>query len=147
MPYPLTPAQIAGIQAYAASHRDEIVAVYLYGSIAEGVANSLSDIDLAILLREPLKRDAFSIERETYVALNRLFDREADVRTLTRNTSLPFVEEVLRDHVLVVVNDDDARAEFESQAFGRISDFRPILHEYLSAMQDRLQKGVYASQY
>lgn len=143
---PLTPVQIAGIKKYAARSRDEIVAVYLYGSMAEGVASPLSDVDLAILLHEPLKRDAFAVEREAYVALGRLFDREVDVRTLTRNTSLPFLEEALGDHVLLAVNDEDYRAEFESQASQRIFDFRPVLTEYFAAMMDRIQKGTYASQ-
>lgn len=144
---PLTPAQIAGIKAYAQAHRDEIVAVYLYGSVAQGVASALSDIDIAVLLREPLKRDAFDIGLEATVALQRLFDQETDVQVLTRDTGLPFLEEVLRDHILIAVHDDEYRAEFESRAVQRIFDFRPILHEYLDAMQERLQAGTYASQY
>ena len=143
----VVPQKISAVRKYAKTHRDTIVAVYLYGSTAEGTATVLSDIDLAILLREPLKRDALVIERKAQIAFQRLFEPEVDVRALTEKTSLPFLEEVLRDHVLLAVNDDEYRAEFESRAFARIIDFRPILHEYLAAMQERLQKGTYASQY
>lgn len=143
----LTPTQIAGIKEYCTTHRDEIAAVYLYGSMAEGVADVLSDIDLAVLLHEPLKRDAFDIECDATTAFQKLFEREVDVRALTGKTSLPFLEEVLRDHILIAASDDDARAEFESRTIQRIIDFRPALTQYLSAMMDRLQKGTYASQY
>lgn len=141
----MTPAQKDAIHAVIAGNR-EIVAVYLYGSYAEGTANRLSDIDIAVLVREPLVRSAFDLRLDLTLALNKLFPHiEIDVRVITHETSLPFLEEVLRDRVQLAVNDEEYRADFESGAIQHILDFQPVVHEYLEAMQDRLKNGTYAS--
>lgn len=141
----MTPTQKDAIRGVIAG-RSEIIAVYLYGSFVEGVENILSDIDFAMILREPLVRSAFDIRMEFLVEFARIFpEREIDVQVLTHETSLPFLQEVLRDRILLVVNDEEYSADFESGATQNILDFQPVVDEYLDAMQDRLKRGTYAS--
>ncbi len=141
----ITSAQKDAIRVVTAGNR-EIAAVYLYGSYAEGTANRLSDIDIAVLLREPPGRPASDVRLDLTVELGKLFsDVEVDVQIITYETGLPFLEEVLRDRILIAVNDEEYRADFESGAFRRILDFQPVIHEYFAAMQDRLKSGTYAS--
>lgn len=123
----LTPTQIAGIKEYATSNRDEIVAVYLYGSVAERADNALSDVDLAILLRERLKRDAVDIERDAAVAFQRLFEREVDVRALTKETGLPFLGKIFRRGVCIANTDEEYATDFRAVMIPRILDFEYFL--------------------
>lgn len=144
---PLTPAQTTGIKAYADAHSDEVVAIYLYGSMVEGVANALSDVDLVILLREPLKRDAFDIQIDATVALQRLFDQETDVQVLTRATGLPFLEEVFKYAQSIAVNDAHYAAIYRSVMTMQIIDFQPMYTILNQAMLARLANGTFGTPY
>src|SRR5688572_29676075 len=46
-----------------AKEQPELLAVYLYGSVAEGRTNALSDLDIGLLLRpEPTKQEIWRLE-------------------------------------------------------------------------------------
>src|SRR5271157_2091537 len=45
---------IAGAIRRAVQNRDDLVAVYLFGSVAEGTAHRLSDVDVAVLFKTGL---------------------------------------------------------------------------------------------
>lgn len=50
----LDPSQIDAIRQYARSDRN-LVAVYVFGSVARGAERSDSDVDLAVQVREPIE--------------------------------------------------------------------------------------------
>lgn len=112
----LTPSQIEAIREYARA-RPQIVAVYLFGSAAEGRARPGSDVDLAVMTRWPLSGE----ERlEMEVDLSARLGRDVDL--VVFETADPVLKhEILRPKALLYEAD---RAErIRKETLGR--------HEYL----------------
>ena len=99
----------AGLTAYLAGQRD-VLAAYLYGSVARGQANRLSDVDVAVLFAAGLDRAAIAERQVALMAgLDRFADREVQVTTL--NHAAPFFAyEVIRDGRLLCEHDPAARS-------------------------------------
>jgi len=73
-----------------AQEQSEIIALYLYGSHAEGRANELSDVDLAVLARDDLTSDQlWQLEQRCTVE----WPEKVDMRVLNL-APLPFRYEV-----------------------------------------------------
>ncbi|MEE8179892.1 MAG: nucleotidyltransferase domain-containing protein [bacterium] len=116
-----------GIERVAKRHR-EIVAAYLYGSHARGLATEKSDIDVAILLDEGYSMGALypariigEIEKELRL--------EVDVRIL--NESSPrFIHQVLKYGEVVYSRAERKRIAFEVAAMRMYLDMKPLHAEY-----------------
>jgi len=105
-----------------------VICVYLFGSAARGDANTLSDIDLAILLR-PDRRGDLSKAMDVLVDV---FGEKADVSDLAA-LPLSIQFRAVRDGVLLYVADDLARARFEVQVMEEYLDMEFHREEYLGA--------------
>ncbi len=111
------------------SAREDIAAVYLYGSQARGTAHAASDVDIAVLYRgaPPRGLEALSLALEA--------DLEAElgirVQAVTLNTAPPdLIHRILRDEDLLLERDASARVDFEIRARNEYFDVRPYLDEY-----------------
>jgi predicted nucleotidyltransferase len=130
---------LIGLPAYLAGQRD-MVAVYLYGSVARGQANGLSDVDLAVLFAADLDRETIA-ERQVALMtdLARFADREVQVTAL--NHAAPFFAyEVLRDGRLLCEHDPAARIAFEVGTLRRYFDLQPMLANYDRELAKRIQE-------
>ena len=116
--------------------RQDVTAVYLFGSTARGTAKANSDIDVAVLFDTPqppsLDAPRFVIEGELERALGRtvdlivLNDAPADLRI-----------RVLRHGVLLLDRNPAARIAFEVQTRNEAFDLEPMLTRYRSAGRRR----------
>jgi hypothetical protein len=112
--------------------RTDVVAVYLFGSVARGTAGPGSDVDVAVLFaRNPpalLAGPRFTLEGDLERALGRSVDlvvlNDAPVDLRTR---------VLRDGRLLIDRDRSARIAFEVRTRNEAFDLQPILAEYRAA--------------
>jgi predicted nucleotidyltransferase len=122
-------AQVASVMAEGG---DDIIAVYLYGSVARGSDTSSSDVDLAVLYRNapPRTLDAqpFGLE----AALERLIGRDVQVIVLN-DAPVDLVHRVLRDGRILVERDRAARIRFEVRARNEYFDLAPTLEQYRKA--------------
>ncbi len=121
--------RIEGAVRARCAERDNVVAVYLFGSQARGTARRSSDIDLAVLYREPpssgLEALSLPLEGDLEAALG------VPVQVLALNAAPPdVVHRVLRDGVLLLERDASARVAFEVRARNEYFDLRPYLDEY-----------------
>ena len=119
------------------SNRNNIAAVYLFGSHAIGKERSGSDVDIAILFqnKDPdLIRD--SIDRYM-VDLSRLLKKDIHPVVLNHGGEALLVQ-ILNKGKCIVVNDQRKLALFKVEAFAKIFDFK----YYLSLMQSGLIKSV-----
>jgi len=118
-------------------NRDEVAAVYLFGSHAIGKERSDSDVDIAILFqtRDPdLIRDLI----DTYlVDLSRLLKKDIHPVVLNHAGEL-FLEQIFNKGKCIFVNDQRKLALFKVSAFAKIFDFS----YYRTAMQSGLIKSV-----
>ncbi|MGH9257993.1 MAG: type VII toxin-antitoxin system MntA family adenylyltransferase antitoxin [Vicinamibacterales bacterium] len=93
---------------------DDVVAVYRFGSTAQGTATSASDADIAILTREripPGRR--FDVQEALAAAIG------SDVDVIDLASASPVIAiQVIAGGSLLYDGDSDARGRFEDLTFG-----------------------------
>lgn len=111
--------------------RSDVVAAYLFGSVARGDARADSDVDVAVLLAAGEPGDTagydawFALQDDLEERLHQRVDLVA-----MNGAPLDLLHRVLRDGVRVVDNDPERRAEFELQVRTQYLDFLPLLLRY-----------------
>ncbi len=95
----------------AHSRDEDIIVAYVFGSTAIGKEHAFSDIDVAILLKEP------SIDKtmKIHSLLTKQLGEKVD--TLLLNLAPPFLKyQVIKNGIKVITKDENARIEFEARA-------------------------------
>lgn len=124
----------------ALAGRDDLAAVYLFGSFAEGTAHALSDADVAVLFREGLSDAAmFARGIEIGALLESALRLPVDVVVLNRATPV-FCFQVLRHGQLLAEPDPLARGFFVMRALSRYYDMKPYLEYHQAQALARIQK-------
>ncbi len=107
----------------------DVVAVYVFGSLARGTGTSQSDVDVAVLLREPAARGPSPATEVLLDSLERAARRTVDLVVL--NGAAPdLTHRVLRDGVLVLDRDRSRRLRFEVQVRNEYFDLESIRRAY-----------------
>lgn len=114
---------IAGVVA----RRPEIAAAWLFGSHARGEAREDSDVDIAILFRDPEATAArhHRLLGSLALDLEHALGAPIDLAVLVDRTSPIFVHRVLIEGRLVHELDRSRRVAFEARAHVRYLDFQP----------------------
>jgi uncharacterized protein len=107
----------------------DLVAAYLFGSVARGTARPDSDVDLAVLFASTpastLAAQPFAMEDDLRAQLGR------DVQVVVLNVApADLAFRVLRDGRLVLDRDPTARARFEVRTRNEYFDIKPFLDRY-----------------
>ncbi len=111
--------------------RPEVVAVYLFGSMAEGLETPLSDVDLAYLCADGAAEDR--IFDELYESLQRcLGEGNFDLVPL-RRAPLHIQFQVATSGKLLASRDAVAVEGFSARAIARYLDFKPVRDAYFAA--------------
>ena len=111
--------------------RPDIVAAYLFGSLARGEASSGSDVDIAVILAGGAPRDVAGVERIEELREQIETRLRRDVDLVVMNGAAPdLLHRILRDGELVCESDHRRRLEFEVQARNEYFDLLPILQLY-----------------
>jgi predicted nucleotidyltransferase len=106
-------------------YEQDLVAVYLFGSMAEGTHSSLSDIDIAVLLRRQDKQSAVVLKLRLHADLCRILQRnDVDLLVLNLSGNLILNDHIIRNSVTLYSADEDARNEFELNVLHRCTDFK-----------------------
>jgi predicted nucleotidyltransferase len=106
-----------------------IVSAYLFGSQALGKTKPMSDVDIAILLRDNAPKGRKLIHEEDYLAYRitkAIQAKEVDLIELNRQ-GLIFVHNVLKTGKLIYDADPDFRIKFVSKVISDYCDFEPTL--------------------
>jgi len=95
----------------ALSGVEDIIVAYVYGSTAKGKEHEFSDIDVAILLKEPSLDKTMRI----HGLLTELLGDRVD--TLLLNFASPILKyQVVKNGLRVLSKDENARVSFEARA-------------------------------
>jgi len=113
----------------------QIKALYLFGSMAEGVSNTLSDIDLAYLAFPEIKE----IEELHYEICRFLKTEEVDLIDL-RTASLSTKYNIIVQGKLLYCSDEKHLADFKEKIFMDYFDFMPYLKEYHKCFVENMRK-------
>jgi predicted nucleotidyltransferase len=110
---------------YLASQPD-VVAAYIFGSVAQGRARPQSDVDIAVLLSADLDEETrFDRRLRLGWEVERLIGRQTDLVVL--NDAPPLLQhQVLKHGRLIFERDRAARVEFEVRAGQIYADLKPM---------------------
>ena len=117
------------LRRFFASGRDDVIAVYLFGSVARGTATAASDVDVAVLLRgdPPPTLDGLLLGLEG--------DLERELRVpvqvvVLNSAPCDVVHRVLHDGTLLLDRDPSRRIRFEVRVRNEFFDLQPFLDRY-----------------
>lgn len=116
-----------------------ILAAYLYGSVAKGKARPKSDVDIAVLLKNTsvLKDPYFESQLALKIEKNLKTKRPVEIRVLN-GASLRFTNQVIKYGRLICTKNMEFTKKFETAMLDRYLDFRPFLLEYDKIREQRL---------
>jgi predicted nucleotidyltransferase len=107
----------------------EFAAVYLFGSTARGEQRPDSDVDVAVIRREPAQHPLERLHADLAGALERIVDRPVEVVDL-EHAPVDLVHRILTDAVLVHESDRSKRIAVETRRRAEYFDMQPILEAY-----------------
>ena len=122
-----------------------IACAYLFGSQASGKTGPMSDVDIAVLLKEPYPKGRDLIHKMDYLAykMETVLKREVDIVEMNKQ-GLIFQYNVLRTGKLIYDADPDFRIRFVAKAISDYCDFEPTLrfmnNYYFEGYRRRLSK-------
>jgi hypothetical protein len=120
--------------------RSEIIAAYIFGSVAAGKAHKFSDVDVALLLVEGVDSlKAWDIVLEAMGEAETAFKRRADVQSL-QTAPIVFRYLVFKHGQLIFDRAAHVRARFEARTYLEYFDLKPYLVEYDQALFKRIRK-------
>lgn len=116
------------------AERDDVAAVYLFGSVARGEPGP-ADIDVAVLFKEEPPRTLDGLGLDIASDLEGRFHTEIDIIVLN-SAPVDLVHRILVDGRLVVDQAPSLRIRFEVRARNEYFDLLPYLKEYRRAAPD-----------
>jgi len=113
-----------------------IVAAYLFGSLARGVAGPLSDVDIGLLVHDR-EHDRAVCDRTMDALRRRLHTSRVEVVSLA-DAPLPLRYRVVRDGLLVASRDTAAVERFVTDTVLQYLDFKPIRDRAFEVMREAI---------
>jgi predicted nucleotidyltransferase len=117
----------------------DVLVAYLYGSQARGRAGPLSDVDVAILLRED--GDLFQRRLDLIGAVSEVTGSDAADVVLLNEIPVALGYRVLRDGKVLVSRDERARIGYFVRTVDRYLDMAPMRRALDEGMRHRLAEG------
>lgn len=128
------------IQGYA-STKDNIIGVYLFGSILNTTnLTKIGDIDIAFLVREDESTNTFEQTIELNTELCQLLNYDKFDVVILNNAPLPFGYDIITNGNLIYSKNDDLRRDFESLVTKKYFKFKPYLKQYDKYLNLRLTR-------
>lgn len=117
-----------------------VLAVYLFGSVAEGYDAPHSDVDIGIVFKKPLGQGERVLE--LFAKLDDIFQsmfpgREVDIVLVDRAT-LELKADMITHGILLFESNSEARMEFEAKTSLLYADFKPVLQYFDKAILSRI---------
>jgi len=123
-------------------HYPEVLAAYVFGSVARGQTHTGSDVDIAVLVSdEVMKSDSLEFRLKLIGDLTSALGR-SDVDVVLLNEAPPLLaHRVLRDGKLVLERSASARVRFQVHTVNRYLDTQPMRDLYLGYLKRDVQEG------
>lgn len=121
---------------------NDVLLAYLFGSSARGVEGPMSDIDIGILLKEPLSRAEAFDKRIffTYKLASLFHTNKIDIIIL--NVATPEIKfNVIKDGKVIYNRDEKSRINFEMRTMSEYFDTAPLRKEYAESLFKNIEEG------
>lgn len=123
------------------SKQPSVLAVYLYGSQATGLAKKNSDIDLAVLFDEKKDVNTFILQGKFDFEVERLSSIEVDIQNLNA-CDAAFVHRVLSEGKLLYKKEGIDLTDFQIRTVQNYFDLKPTLDQYYLLLSERARRGL-----
>jgi predicted nucleotidyltransferase len=121
--------------------KPEVDAAYIFGSLAAGRVRPDSDIDIAVLVSEKVRRDLFRYRLKMMAELMDVLKR-TDVDLVLLNQAPPLLaHRVLKKGRLVFERSASARIAFQVRTVNRYLDTQPMRDLYLEYLKQHARQG------
>lgn len=117
----------------------DVLVAYLYGSRARGTAGPLSDVDVAVLLRQ--NSDLFQRRLDLIAALAEVVGSDAADVVVLNEAPVALAYRVLRDGELLFSRDERARIGHRVRVVDHFLDMAPMRRMYSEGLRHRLREG------
>ena len=126
----------------AVSSRPDILAAYVFGSVATGQTRKDSDVDVAILLRNGIRPSrAFRLRLELMSDVGHAL-RRRDIEVVILNDASPlFAHRVLSNGKLVFERSASARVRFQVMTANRYADQVPAYEIHIRYLKKSVREG------
>lgn len=123
------------------AQEDDIELVYLFGSYGRGEQRTLSDIDIAILLKPGDADYYFSRKLNLLNKITGLLKTD-EVDLVILNEAPPVLKyHVLRGGKALFIRDEEVQRSFREKAVLEYFDLRPLLDVHYRALTARIKEG------
>lgn len=119
--------------------RPEVIAAYLFGSRAEGVARRDSDTDIAVLTDER-RNDTFEYRLALAGELKHCVGTPVDL-VLLREAPLLLQFQILKKGKIVFERDVDRRASYEMYILGKYYDYQRFFDFHSRSLRETIKEG------
>ena len=104
---------------------------YLYGSVAKGIENPFSDLDLAIYVNGLTRKASLDLELSLSLAMDQLLDNviESDIRIINF-LPLTIQGDIVTTGLLIFSQNEAKRIDFETRLRLAYFDFLPVIRNY-----------------
>lgn len=121
-------------------NKKEVIAVYLFGSYAEGKDRGLSDIDIGILL-DRNNRDFFNERRNDYIVeLGRIMRKDIDPVILNL-AGEELLRQIFSKGRCILVNDSRKLSRYKTVIFSKIAEFGYYRNRMQSGLIRKIMEG------
>jgi len=140
----LDKAEVTRRFAAYCEQRAQVLAGYIFGSFAHGKAGPLSDLDLALLMQEPVSGDElWEFRKQAVLDLMSLFHTD-DVDVVLLNEAPPLLaHRATWCGDLAYSRDERERVAFEVRALQRYCDMVPVWNLFERALYARIENGTF----
>jgi len=120
---------------------EDVTVAYLFGSTVHGEANSLSDIDIAVLFKDSLlQEEAFDFQLELIGELTELLNTNNVDLVVLNDSPLLLTYNVIRDGI-ILKSDELERVRFETRIMSRYLDERYHIERHAKESLKRIAKS------
>ena len=123
---------ISAVEQYFAKQTGDVIAAYVFGSVARRTGRPSSDVDIAVLFAVPPAPTLAGLPLKTEAELEQLLGRAVQIVVLN-GAPVDLIHRVLRDGDLVYESERAARVAFEVAARREYLDLLPVLRRYRQA--------------
>ncbi len=120
--------------------QDDIIAAYVFGSLAGGTENAMSDIDIALLMKDT--GDIVSRIKELTSSIADILETSTLDLVSLRDSDLALRYNVIRGGLLFFERNSAIRIAFESKTTSEYLDMLPMWRAYDEQMKIRLEGHV-----
>jgi len=106
-------------------YKDKVIFAYLFGSASQDTMQPLSDIDIAVLLSEDIRKSYFDTKLILYTDFCRVLKRnDIDIVVLNTSTNIMLLDEIIRYGLVLYDRNSDLREDFEVKVLHQAIDFK-----------------------